>query len=405
MSDSLDILMQSVKQYGVLPPKDERELFERLDQIYASLITEVNKTAAFYNRIPGLMFVISNGHEPVKNIVKTHKHTGNITEFVVDVLEEYQSMYQRKVIHKDPTDAGLLDNISLSMHLDYDLVKNIANEVQMYTGENTVIDLHVSSEDLYKIQVNLAGLLAEQRNIENKLANHNMRLVVKLAKQIHYETCGVMIHDLVQEGSVALLKAMHRFDVTTGNKFSTMATYWIDSSMRRYIQNHGKAIRVPVNVQDHLAKALKEQEKLTHQLGRQPTDREMANHLGLSIDRYKEILDSQNNIMSIDKPTGDEDEGMTLADVIEDVSAGIECQLFQQELQSFVIDAMDQLTPQELEVIRMRHGFDQYEPMSLGECAQELGCSKPTVLSRENKALEKMKKYLFLAIQDQNNLL
>ncbi len=391
--------MATIKHYEVLSTEEERALFERLDTIQEELCVQINKTAVFYNRVPGLMFMLANGHEQAKNVVKAHKLATkniNLQPWIISTLEEYQKHYQDKVIYNKDTGDDLA--FMQDMQLDYSLVKEYALEVQEYTGDQCVIDMHVSCEDLEEIQYKITDLLREMRKIENTIANHNLRLVVKIAKQIHFDGCGASLDDLVQEGSLSLMKAMQRYDVSTGNKFSTMATYWIDSGMRRFIQNHGKAVRIPVNVQDHLSKAKKVRNQMTLDLKRPPTQREVADKLGLTVSRYQEILESEFAVQSLDTPAGEEDEGSTLVDLIRDITSDIEVVVYTEQLGMIVNDALDMLNENERQVVEMRHGFGDYEPMSLGECAQQLGCTKPTVMNRENKALEKIKGFLYATL-------
>lgn len=405
MSLSFNYFMEEVKLYDVLSTSEERQLFTSLAENQTKLIENINKTAVLYNRIPGLLLMLADGYEAVKNIVQTHQHElGNkqLTEFIIDSLESYQHAYQQKVIHKKDNLVDELNRLTLELHLDPSYITELANEARMYVGDDPLVEMHMTSDKLYETQFDIASIMRSQEQLTNKLTKHNLKLVVSCTKKLHRDGFGIEFADLVQEGNIALLKAIQRFDVSTGNKFSTMATYWINAAIQRFMQNHGRTIRVPVNVQDQLSRVLKAEDKLRNQLKRQPTDREITTFLGISNERLSELRESNAFMSTLDAPAGnDEDNQMTLADIIADAALSADVELYHEQVHKHIQDALETLTNDERDVIVRRHGFDGGDGMSLGECAYELNVSKTTILNRENKALLKLHRLIHVALRDQ----
>lgn len=397
MTTSLKQFMAEVGKHSLLTPAEEQASFKRLDELKDLLIVEINKSSILYHKVPSILFLLADGYEAIKNIIQPHKHdlkTKQLTEYAIQTLEEYQSLYQQKVIQKKPELKEELDKLTLALAFDPIYVEQLAQEVQMYTDGDALVDMHMTDVALLDTQYAIAAMLSEVRRIKQHIVACNLRLVVKLARKLYRDGSPLSLEDLIQEGNIGLMKAVERFDVETGNRFSTMATWWVNQSIIRYMQNNGRTIRVPVNVQDHLNKAIKIFNKLQAQYKRAPTDREMATMLGISIDRYKELQEAMTTTTSIDAPAGgEEDSQMTLADVIADAAQAVDVEIYSEQVQLHVHRALELLPERERDVIKLRYGFDDDE-MTLGEIAVVIGMTKPSVMNYENRALLKMHRYL-----------
>lgn len=401
---SLNQFMTEVGRHNVLTQEEEREIFQRMDTLKDTLIKELNKTAIFYNKVPSILFLLADGYEAVKNIIQPHKHELNtkaLTQHAITTLQEYQVLYQQKVIQKKPELKQQLDELTLSLAFEPTYIEELANEVRMYTDSDSLVDLHMTESALLETQYLIASSLAEMTRLRSKVVACNLRLVVSNARKLHREGSPLLLEDIIQEGNIALMKAVERYDVSTGNRFSTMATWWVKSAMIRFMQNTARIIRVPVNVQDHLNKAIKVHNTMQARLKRTPTDKEMANAMGISMDRYKELKEAMTSVVSLDTPAGGEDDSqMTLADVIADVAKAVDVEIYSEQVQNHVRTALDKLPEREQQVIKLRYGFDG-DPMTLGEIAWVIGCTKPSVMNYENRALLKLHRYLCESLQSQ----
>lgn len=397
MSNALSQFMSEVGKYDLMTVTDERLQFQKLAALNDQLVCTMNQTAIFYNKIPSILGLLSEGYEAVKNIIQPHKHdlkTKELTQHVITTLQTYQTLYQQKVIQKKPELKLELDNLTIGLAFDPAYITELANEVRMYDAGDSLVDMHVVPSAFEDIQVKIAQDLFQINQISNYVIACNLRLVVNIARKFTHDGMAAQIDDLIQEGNIGLMKAVERYDVTTGNRFSTVATWWIRQSIIRSLQNGSRMIRVPVNVQDHLSKALSMQQKLEKQYKRPATTSEMASALGITLERYKELTDAITHMTSLDAPAGnDEDSNLTLADVIADIALSADMEIYSEQMQKMVTDALEKLTEREREVIKMRYGFEDAE-MSLGECAAVLGVSKPSIMNYESRALLKLHRLL-----------
>lgn len=241
---------------------------------------------------------------------------------------------------------------------------------------------------------------------QNALVTHNQKLVAKIAYK--FVTDGLEIDDLIQEGNLGILRAIEKFDLSTGNKFSTYATWWIKQFIRRYIDNHSLTIRIPVHMHDSMRTVNRGIQELSTELGRQPTTDEIViwsrdnvasrpdQAAGLSRERVEEILflnvnASTASLNGIVPETEDHDE---LGDFIPDSEPGTEEQALKLLLNDTRKELLSLLTDRERAVIAQRFGLEDGEEHTLGEIAQPLGITKERVRQIEAKAIKKLQSYL-----------
>lgn len=398
----LSQFMNELTKHNLLTQAEEVQKFTRLGALKDELIVELNRTAIFYNKIPGLLFLLADGYEAVKTFIEPYKHdlrTKQLTPHVIATLEQYQQQYQQKVIQKKPELKEALDELSLGLAFEPSYVVDLAEEVLHYDNNDPLVDMHCTVETFDQVQGNISSILRELRAVRQEVVNANLRLVVNIARKMSREHTHLQLIDLIQEGSIGLMKAAERFDVTSGNKFSTVATVWIRQAITRSLQNNARTIRVPVNVQEHLNKAVKTMQQLAAKLKRVPNEQEMADVMGIPLARYKELQAALTNITSLDAPAGGEDDNqMTLQDVIADAAASADMEIYSEQVQAMVREAMTTLTERELLVISHRYGFDGDEK-SLSETGAIVGCAKQTVQNVENKALLKLHRHLCDSLQ------
>lgn len=293
--------------------------------------------------------------------------------------------------------VGTLDDYKLDNIYDNnseDEIKTfsaIAHEddlLQVYLKEIGKIKLLKSEEEK-----RLGKLILENKDemAKRKLIQANLRLVVSIAKR--YTGQGVLFMDLVQEGSIGLIKAAEKFDYSKNFKFSTYATWWIKQSIIRAIANHSRSIRIPVHMADKIRKYKSAYAYLSTELGREPTDAELAEYMKLSESKLLKI--KQSIILepvSLETAVTDD---LCLGDYIEDKSQNSpEVQAKEEFLKMGIPELFDILTDREKRVISERFGINSEKPKTLAELGGILGYSKERIRQIEEGALIKMRKNL-----------
>ncbi len=390
---------RDIQRVPLLSKEEEVEKFTRLDELRKNLVSQVNHTAGLYNKIPGMLFMLQDGYEAAKNFVEPHRHnvkTKDLTAHIMTLLNEYKALYEQRVIHNTPELFQELDERVFGLGLEASVIDGIASDILGYTGTDPLVDLHVNQSELEQIWVHVSGTLREMRKLKAQITNANLRLVLSIAHQYHRPGAHIQLADLVQEGSIGLMTAVDRFDVGQGNKFSTVATWWVRQGILRHLENYSRAIRLPVNVQDHLNKALKEYESFLIQYRRQPTDKEMADRLGITTERYHELKHSFGSMCSLDAPAAESEDGteLTLQDVITDNTPTPEQAMLNDHKAQLIQKALHHLDELERAILEIRYGLGDYDESTMAEVAELLGVSRATVFNYEAKALGKLKNIL-----------
>jgi RNA polymerase primary sigma factor len=228
------------------------------------------------------------------------------------------------------------------------------------------------------------GLLARDH-----LIKANTRLVVSVAKR--YMGRGVAFLDLIQEGNLGLMKAVEKYDVHRGFRFSTYATWWIRQTITRAIADQARTIRVPVHMTDRIRRMYKATHDLEQRLGRVPTTEELAGELGLDTRRVQWIMKVSWLPLSLESPVGDDEES-ELGMFIEDELSPTPMQsVYQGMLKDKVDEVLGTLTPREARVLRLRFGLDTGTPFTLEEVGEKFGLTRERIRQIENKALRRLR--------------
>ena len=262
---------------------------------------------------------------------------------------------------------------------------NIDDPVKMYLKEIGKIPL--LSADQERI---LAEKMANgDEDSKKKLAETNLRLVVSIAKR--YVGRGMQFLDLIQEGNMGLMKAVEKFDFKRGFKFSTYATWWIRQAITRSIADQARTIRIPVHMVETINKLVRIERQLVQELGREPTNEEISEQMGIEVDKVNEIRKIAQEPVSLETPIGEEDDSH-LGDFIEDETAiapddAANFSMLKEQLNT----VLNTLSDREKKVLELRFGLNDGTPRTLEEVGKEFDVTRERIRQIEAKALRKLK--------------
>jgi RNA polymerase primary sigma factor len=292
----------------------------------------------------------------------------------------------------------------------YDRLKSSGVDVRDDCGKPSTDSVYVNGElarattdalQLFMNEVARHSLLTKEEEVElakrvergdqdakQRMINSNLRLVISIARK--YQGSGVALLDLIQEGVLGLIRATEKFDWRRGFKFSTYATWWIRQAVERGIANKARTIRMPVHVLQRERKIARAERELNVELGREPTDEEVAARAGLDLKQIKDVRDAARAVTSLDVPLG-EDEVTTLGGIVPSEQPRPEEEVEVSLREQSVRRAIQELPASEREVMKLRYGFNGHpDPKSVQEVERQLGISQEEVREIEKNALERL---------------
>ena len=262
---------------------------------------------------------------------------------------------------------------------------NIDDPVKMYLKEIGKIPLLSADEERILAEKMEKGSIIAKK----KLAETNLRLVVSIAKR--YVGRGMQFLDLIQEGNMGLMKAVEKFDFRRGFKFSTYATWWIRQAITRSIADQARTIRIPVHMVETINKLVRIERQLVQELGREATNEEISEHMGIEVDKVNEIRKIAQEPVSLETPIGEEDDSH-LGDFIEDETAVApdEAANFSMLKEQLNV-VLNTLSEREKKVLELRFGLNDGTPRTLEEVGKEFDVTRERIRQIEAKALRKLK--------------
>jgi RNA polymerase primary sigma factor len=273
----------------------------------------------------------------------------------------------------------------------------IRQEISRYDGD-TAIKLYLREIGQVKLltpqeEIVLAARIKKgDKKAREQMIKANLRLVVKIARD--YEGIGLPLLDLISEGNIGLMKAVERFDPKKGGKLSTYGSWWIKQSIKRALANQSKTIRLPVHLVDKISKMRRVAMKLQEELGREPTDEELADELGMTPTRVRQMRLAAIRPASLDAPIGD-DESNNFSEVVEDENAATPYEnLEDKTIVAMLQDMVKHLDEREATILRYRFGLDGGTEKTLEEVGEKFGVTRERVRQIQNLALRKLRKMI-----------
>ncbi|MDR2589756.1 MAG: RNA polymerase sigma factor RpoD [Oscillospiraceae bacterium] len=356
-AERLNALIEEGRRRGNLSSKELLDVLEEMN-------LEQEVIDSFYDTLENLNIDTTETDE-TSFVVPDDTETPEIEE-----LQEIEvTLAEEEVIDPD----SLLDSI------------NIDDPVRMYLKEIGKVNLLTQ-----EAEVELAMRMAEgDESAKRQMAEANLRLVVSIAKR--YVGRGMLFLDLIQEGNLGLIKAVDKFDYTKGYKFSTYATWWIRQAITRAIADQARTIRIPVHMVETINKVMRISRQLLQELGHHPTPEEIADDMGMPVEKVREILKIAQEPVSLETPIGEEEDSH-LGDFIpdEDASEPAEAASFTL-LKEQLSDVLHTLTPREEKVLILRFGIEDGRTRTLEEVGKEFNVTRERIRQIEAKALRKLR--------------
>lgn len=379
---------------GLARPKASEQVVEFVvkkgEQISLADLIADKKDASKLNKVETLDAKQQKLQREIDRVIEKAKKKGSITmEELSESFSKLNAEQIDEILNRISAEGIKLLETTL-MESDDELEKlmnqaNIEDPVKMYLKDIGRVPLLTSEEE-----VKLGKRVAEgDQEAKDKLCESNLRLVVAIAKK--YCGRGLMFLDLIQEGNFGLVKAVEKYDYTKGFRFSTYATWWIRQAITRSIADQARTIRIPVHMVETINRQIRVSRQLMVTLGREPTTAEIAEEMGVSESKVRDIQRIAQDTISLETPVGEEEDsnlGTFLSDtttITPEESATVSM------LKEQLLNVLSSLTPREQKVVMLRYGLEDGHPKTLEEVGREFNVTRERIRQIEAKALKKLR--------------
>lgn len=385
--DLVQVYFNSMGDISILTRAEETELAKRLEE-GREIIRQTVSAMPLYKKLKTSLNVVEKEEDITTDEEEKTDEALIISLQMLGNLMAKIEIADRKIARYGTlTDLKRLINMKKKEDINPMKLIALAKEICM---EYKQVELEAGIKiDKLKAQWNRINkatvLIAESKD---ELITHNLRLVINIAK--HYIGRGFTLLDLIQEGNIGLMKAIDKFKYQKGFKFSTYGTWWIRQAITRAFIDQGKTIRIPVHMMEFYSRVTRVSRELVQQLGREPTNKEIASQLGVPTKKVEEVFRVIRDPIALQAPVGDE--GTEIADFISDKnSSSPYADVEKREITEKILMILKTLTPKEGKIIQMRFGIGVDRDYTLEEIGRQLSITRERVRQIEAKALRKLK--------------
>lgn len=378
VKESLKKIKELKKGYSKMRKEDRIAVDQKVEKVFKNLIEYIEEL-----QLNPLL---------LNQYIKEYRELSKEIEFEKEKLRMIEKRFDASIddILKNAKAQGTVPLKYKRKNIKREDFKNASFEIERIQNKikNYEQNLKCDCDEFCKIVKNLNEYERKLNRAKERMMESNVRLVISIAKR--YTNRGLEFMDLIQEGNVGLMKAVEKFDYQKGYKFSTYATWWIRQSITRAIADQARTIRVPVHMIEVMHKVVKVTRNLMQELGREPSEEEIAEKLDMPLEKIKSVYKIAQETISLDKPIGDSDESK-FSDVIEDVDQKSPQHHAMLSMLREKLDlVLSDLSPRQQTVLKLRFGLQDGYQRTLEEVGEILDVTRERVRQIEAKALEKL---------------